>query len=240
VIYLDTLQINKPVEGESQRFPFKLGIIKNGLTLKFENPVTIFAGENGSGKSTLLESLAVACGFPRQGGTTANTIRKTYGTNAIGEEIVIENDNLELSTHMKLSWHMKTKKGYFFRAEYMTDTLSKHFFSNKYLSCSHGEGIMEVARDFFRDGLFILDEPETALSPTSQLALLTLIHENAKKYNAQYIIVTHSPILMGIPDAAFMWITDGKFTLMDYTECPHFQITKTFCDNPQRLLKELQ
>jgi predicted ATPase len=239
MVYLDTVQILTPLGEEADRFPFNLALYKDGLTLKFEKPVTIFAGENGSGKSTLLESLAVACEFPRQGGTVSNAIRKTYGTNYAGDEIEINADNLELSSHMKLSWKLKTRKGYFLRAEYMTETLAQHSMSKKYLSCSHGEGIIEIARDFFKEGIFILDEPETALSPTSQLALLGIIAENAKKYNSQYIVVTHSPILMGIPESDFRWIADGKFTKMNYTNSPHFQITKTFCDNPQRLIIEL-
>jgi predicted ATPase len=240
MIYLDTLQIAPPPRARADGFPFNVPLFRNGLTLKFDRAVTVFAGENGSGKSTLLESLAVACEFPRLGGTVSNAIRKTYGADrATGDEIVINADNLELATIMKLSWRLKTRKGYFLRAEYMTDTLAQHFHSARYLSVSHGEGIIEMVKDFFKDGLFILDEPETALSPTSQLALLALIRENTQKYGAQYIIVTHSPILMGIPESDFRWIDGGTISKMPYTDCPHFQITKAFLNDPQRLIREL-
>ena len=236
MIYLSGVQIEKP---SGVGFPFNLPLYRDGLELGFEKSVTVFAGENATGKSTLLESLAVACGFPRQGGTSANVIRKTYGTDYYGNEIEINADNLDLSNFMRLTWKTKTRKGYFLRAEYMTDTLAQHRAGKKYLSCSHGEGILEIVRDFFRDGIFILDEPETALSPTSQLALTAMIYENAKKYDAQYIIVTHSPIIMGVPDADFRWIADGKIQKMPYTDCPHFHITKSFLDNPRRILQEI-
>ena len=239
-VYLESVQVPKPVGDVGDCFPFTLPLYRNGLDLVFEKPVTVFAGENASGKSTLLESLAVACGFPRQGGTSANIIRKTYGSDYSGNEVEIEPDNLELAKYMRLTWRTRTRRGYFLRAEYMTDTLAQHSMSDKYLSCSHGEGILEIAGDFFKDGLFILDEPETALSPTSQLALLGLIDRNVKMFNAQYIIVTHSPILMGIPGSDFGWIENGAFSRMSYTECPHFQITKAFCNNPKRFIEQLK
>jgi predicted ATPase len=236
MIYLQSVRVEG---GDKNVFPFSLDLYKNGMELDFQNDVTVFAGENGAGKSTLLENLAIACGYPRQGGVYGNTVRKTYGTNYYGEEIEIQPDNLELAQHMTLSWKTRARRGYFLRAEYMSDTIATHRGAKKYLSCSHGEGIIEIVRDFFRDGLFILDEPETALSPTSQIALLGIIAENVKKYDAQYIIVTHSPILIAIPQSTFMWIGGGKFTEMPYSHAPHFQIMRAFCENPERIIDEM-
>jgi predicted ATPase len=237
-IFLKSLNIPKPA-GET-RFPFSIPLFRNGLEVEFKNTVTIFAGENASGKSTLLENLAVACGYPRQGGLYGHTVRKTFGTNTVGDTIEITPDNLELANHMKLTWRTKSHQGYFLRAEYMSETLAQHKAGGRYLSRSHGEGILEIVSDMFRDGLFILDEPETALSPTGQLALLSLIAENVRRYDAQYIIVTHSPILMGIPASDFYWIDGGAFRKMDYTDAPHFQITKAFCDHPARLIDQMK
>jgi len=239
-VLLKQIKIPKPNGEQQDRFPFTLPLYKDGLELNFDKPVTILAGENASGKSTLLESLSVNCGFPIQGGSNGNIGRKTYGTNAYGEEVEIEPDNLDLGKNLHLSWTQRYNgQGFFFRAEYMTETLAQFAKANHYLSCSHGEGLLEVIKDRFRNGLFILDEPETALSPVSQLALISLIYENAKRYFAQYIIVTHSPILMAIPESSFYWIEDGKFNRMHYSECPHFKITKAFCENPDRMIKQL-
>ena len=238
-VLLKQIKIPKPNREHRKRFPYTLPLYKNGLELNFDKSITIFSGENASGKSTLLESLSASCGFPIQGGSYGHTVRKTFGTNIYGEVVEIEPDNLDLGSNMHLFWERKCGQGFFFRAEYMTETLAQFARGNHYLSCSHGEGLLEVIKDRFRDGLFILDEPETALSPISQFALLSLIYENTKKYDAQYIIVTHSPILMAIPDSNFYWIEDGKFNKIHYGECPHFKITKAFCENPERMMRHL-
>lgn len=110
--------------------------------------------------------------------------------------------------------------------------------ADKLLSCSHGEGIIELISGF-KDGLFILDEPESALSPTSLLALNALIYEKAQKHRCQFIIVTHNPILMAITDSDFYWIGNGKVAKMDYKDSPHFSISKMFFENPSRMIENL-
>ena len=236
--YIKEIIIDKPTEGAG-RFPFNIGIFQNGFSLSLDKEVTVIAGENGSGKSTLLESLAAATNFPRQGGVRGqNMLRQSFGMNNMGEQIEINYDNLELSQSMKIRWGARTDRGYFFRSEYMSETMQGHLNARYLLTQSHGEGILELVRDW-RDGLFILDEPESALSPTSLLALAALIYEKAKTFNAQYIIVTHSPILMAIPQSEFHWIGHEKMERMDYKNSPHFSISKAFFDNPHRMINRV-
>ena len=240
MVFLRQVNISKPQQEQQGRFPFSLALFRGGLEIEFSSAVTVFAGENASGKSTLLESLGVTCGFAHQGGQYGHVLRKTFGTNGFGEAIEREFDNLSLADNMRLVWNRRHHAGFFLRAEYMNEAIAQYIAADDYLSCSHGEGLLEVIKDRFKDGLFILDEPETALSPTSQLALLSLIHENAKRFNAQYIIVTHSPILMAIPESDFFWIGDGKLTKTDYRQSTHFVVTKAFCNNPDKLIAQVK
>jgi Predicted ATPase len=239
MVFLRQVSIPSPQREQQGKFPFSLALFRDGLEIEFNNAVTVFAGENASGKSTLLESLGVKCGFAHQGGYYGHTIRKTVGTNGFGEAIERDFDNLSLADNMRLVWNRRHHAGFFLRAEYMSETLAQYVTAEAYLSCSHGEGLLEVIKDKFKEGLFILDEPETALSPTSQLALLSLIHENSKRFNAQYIIVTHSPILMAIPESDFFWIGDGKLTKMDYRQSTPFIVTKAFCNNPDKMIAQV-
>ena len=235
--YIQRVTIGKPCEEKAKSFPFNIEVIKNGLEIKFDKAVTILAGENASGKSTLLESLAVAAGYPKQGGFRGqNMARKNWGLNHYGETIEVDHDNIELSEHLRIQYAQKPQRGYFFRSEYMSETLQLHLFGKRLMTQSHGEGILELIQTQFKDGLFILDEPESALSPTSLLALVSMIHENAKRYNAQYILVTHSPILMSIPGSDFLWIGEGAIKKMDYKSSPHFSISKMFFDSPERMV----
>jgi len=237
MLYIKEVNIPKPEKGWAGRFPFSVPLFANGFNFEFNKSVTIIAGENASGKSTFLESLAVSAGFPRQGGFCGQSmLRKSWGMNSFGDTIEVDFDNLTLAESMRISWAQKPARGYFFRSEFMSETMNLHWNARDLMTQSHGEGILDLIRNSFQDGLFILDEPESALSPTSLLALVALVHQNAKTFNAQYIIVTHSPILMGIPDADFCWIGDGKMQLMLYTHSPHFSISKSFFDNPARMI----
>jgi len=122
----------------------------------------------------------------------------------------------------------------------MSETLSLHgpCRARKYMTCSHGEGILELVSQW-EDGLFILDEPESALSPTSLLALAGIIYHKAKTFKAQYIIVTHSPVLMAIPNSEFHWIDESGIQKMDYKDSPHFSISKAFFENPDRMIEQV-
>jgi len=237
--YIKEIKIPKPTGGQVGKFPFNIGIFAKGFSFKFGKPVTVFAGENASGKSTFLEGLGVKCGFPKQGGVRGqNMLRKSWGMSSRGELVETDFDNLELGEAMSIIWSARPAKGYFFRSEYMSETMSLHLNGKDLLSCSHGEGIIELISKF-RDGLFVLDEPESALSPTSLLALAALVYRNARKYSARYIIVTHNPILMAIPGSDFYWISDEGIEKMSYKNSPHFSISKMFYDNSDRMLGQV-
>ena len=181
--------------------------------LDFNKPVTFFVGENGSGKSTLLEALAVAHGFNPEGGTK-NYVFSTHDTHS------------ELCDAIRISkGYRKEKWGYFLRAEsfYNVATQEEEYAdfahpSAKYHERSHGESFLALAQNNLQpNGLYLFDEPEAALSPQRQLTLLIQIYRCAKE-GAQFFIVTHSPILLGIPDADIYCFDNGSIHLCEYEE----------------------
>lgn len=200
----------------------------------FEKPVTFFVGENGSGKSTLLEALAVAYGFNPEGGTK-NYSFSTYDSHS------------QLYKAVRISkGFRKAKWGYFLRAEsfYNVATKEEEYAdkehpSEKYHERSHGESFLALAQSQLRpNGLYLFDEPEAALSPQRQLTLLVEIHSCAKQ-GAQFIIVTHSPILLGMPDAQILSFDDGTVHKCEYEETESYQITEMFINNRKVLLERL-
>lgn len=206
-------------------------------SLYFSNAITFFVGENGSGKSTLLEAIAVAHGFNPEGGTK-NYLFSTHDTHS------------ELCDAIKLvRGYRKEKWGYFLRAEsfYNVATQEEEYAdfkhpSTRYHEKSHGESFLTLAQNNLRpNGLYLLDEPEAALSPQSQLTLLIEIYRCAKE-GAQFFIATHSPILLGIPDAQILCFDNGSIHTCSYEETESYQITEMFINNRkfvlERLLKE--
>lgn len=200
----------------------------------FEKPVTFFVGENGSGKSTLLEALAVAYGFNPEGGTK-NYSFSTYDSHS------------QLYKAVRISkGFRKAKWGYFLRAEsfYNVATKEEEYAdkehpSEKYHERSHGESFLALAQSQLRpNGLYLFDEPEAALSPQRQLTLLMEIYSCAKK-GAQFIIVTHSPILLGMPDAQILSFDEGTVHKCEYEETESYQITEMFINNRKVLLERL-
>ena len=202
--------------------------------LDFNKPVAFFVGENGSGKSTLLEALAVAHGFNPEGGTK-NYVFSTHDTHS------------ELCDAIRISkGYRKEKWGYFLRAEsfYNVATQEEEYAdfahpSAKYHERSHGESFLALAQNNLQpNGLYLFDEPEAALSPQRQLTLLIQIYRCAKE-GAQFFIVTHSPILLGIPDADIYCFDNGSIHLCEYEETESYQVTEMFINNRQMLLDKL-
>lgn len=202
--------------------------------LVFDKPITFFVGENGSGKSTLLEAIAVALGFNPEGGTR-NYSFSTYDSHS------------SLYQAIKLSKSFrKAMCGYFLRAEsfYNVATKEEEYAdighpSEKYHEKSHGESFLALTQKQLRpDGLYLFDEPEAALSPQRQLTLLMEIYECAKN-GSQFIIATHSPILLGIPDAQILSFDDGKIHPCKYEDTESFRITEMFINNRERILRML-
>ncbi|MBS5063068.1 MAG: AAA family ATPase [Hungatella hathewayi] len=202
--------------------------------LEFLRPVTFLVGENGSGKSTLLEAIAVAYGFNPEGGTR-NYSFSTYDSHS------------ELCEALKISrGYRKANWGYFLRAESFYNVATKELEysdsehpSKKYHEKSHGESFLALAQSQLRaNGVYLFDEPEAALSPQRQLTLLMEIHECARR-GAQFIIVTHSPILLGMPDAEIMTFDDGMIHSCEYEDTDSYQVTEMFINNRKQVLDRL-
>ena len=212
----------------------EIDAIKGLEELIFHNSITFFVGENGSGKSTLLEALAVACGFNPEGGTK-NYIFSTYDSHSQLHEAI-----------RVVKGYRQAKWGYFLRAEsfYNVATKEEEYAdwehpSEKYHEKSHGESFLALAQNNMNpNGLYLFDEPEAALSPQRQLTLLMQIYRCAKE-GAQFIIVTHSPILLGIPDADIYCFDNGCIHLCEYEDTESYQVTEMFINNRQMLLDRL-
>ena len=202
--------------------------------IDFMKPITLFVGENGSGKSTLLEAIAVAHGFNPEGGTK-NYCFSTHDT------------HLELCNAITIAkGYRKEKWGYFLRAEsfYNVATQEEEYAdfahpSEEYHNRSHGESFLKMVQNNIQpNGLYFLDEPEAALSPQRQLTLLAEIYRCASD-GAQFIIATHSPILLGIPNAEIFSFDNGKIHTCRYEETESYKVTELFINNRKRLLENL-
>ena len=212
----------------------EIDAIKGVDKLAFHNPITFFVGENGSGKSTLLEAIAVSYGFNPEGGTK-NYSFSTYDSHS------------ELCDAIRIAKGVRRpKSGYFLRAEsfYNVATKEQEYAdithpSEKYHEKSHGESFLAIAQNYMReDGIYIFDEPEAALSPQRQLTLLMEIYKCAKE-GAQFLIVTHSPILLGIPGADIYTFDEGKIHLCEYEDTDSYIVTEMFINNRDNLLYRL-
>jgi len=202
--------------------------------LEFHDKVTFIVGENGTGKSTILEGIAVAYGFNPEGGTR----NFNFSTNDTHSDL---HKNLKLVKGVK-----RPNDGFFLRAESfynMATNIDNTGASGSYggislHSQSHGESFLSVIRNRFSGhGLYILDEPEAALSPSRQMSLLVFMDELIKQ-GSQFIIATHSPIIMAYPDSIVYELNDG-IKEVNYKDTEHYKITKAFLENPERMLKTL-
>jgi predicted ATPase len=212
----------------------RIRAIKKLRTLSFRKPVTIFSGENGSGKSTLLEAIAKNYGFNEEGGTL-NMRFETY------------NDTSELNEAIMLGKGGMRRFGYFFRAESFYNVASEYENlraykggdrAPEYHSMSHGESFMEFITGFDTPGLFILDEPEAALSPNRQMELLLFMNRMVQ-LGAQFIIVTHSPILLSFPDAEIFNFTNDGLKKISYEETDSYKIMELFINHKDSILNSL-
>lgn len=216
-------------------YPFSLPVVKNLQRTIFHPHVTYIVGENGSGKSTLLEALAISQGFNAEGGS----INFNFDTN---------------STHSNLHEYMriakgfkKPKTGFFLRAESFYNVATEidelgviDSYGNKSLhEQSHGEAFLALMTNRFgNQGLYILDEPEAALSPNRQMSILSLIHTLVKQ-GSQFIISTHSPILLSYPGSIIYEIDDNGLQKTTYEETNTYEVSKRFLNNYQMMLDVL-
>lgn len=240
-LYLREIRLNREkLDGES--YLAGLPVVRHLKRLSLRSPVTFLIGENGTGKSTLLEAVAVNCGFNPEGGTrnfhfsTADTHSSLYEAITVTKGV------------------LRPKDGFFLRAESFynlatnIDELSREGLGRPIVESyggvslhrqSHGESFLSLVMNRFGgNGLYLLDEPEAALSPCRQMSLLTAIHDLVKE-NSQFLIATHSPILMAYPGAEIYELSEKGIRLTGYEETEHYQLTKRFLEEPHRMLQLL-
>lgn len=233
-IYLEKEKIEN-----GNKYPFNIEALKNFDSLDFTAPVTFFTGENGTGKSTLIEAIASTLGLNKEGGTQ-NFLYTTKNTTS------------ELSNYLRIITFKKAKTKFFLRAESFYNFSTEvqrlveedgyadlyKFYGGNLHQCSHGESFLKLVQNRFTDhGLYILDEPEAALSPQRQMTLLYLM-DNLVKEGSQFIIATHSPILLSYRDAE---IFDFNHNLkkIKYKDTDIYLTYKMYLDNPERMQEKL-
>ena len=236
---LEVLRDRLPADSYTLAIP----ALRSLENLDFPCPVTFFTGENGSGKSTLLEAVAVAYGFNPEGGTR-NFQFSTRDTHS------------DFSSALRLRKGVKKPQdGFFLRAESFYNVASKvddyaaesigrinylDYYGGRSLHCqSHGESFLALMQNRFHgNSIFILDEPEAALSPQRQLTALLMIGRLAKE-GSQFIIATHSPILLGLPGAQILCFDDGDLHPIAYEETEVYQVMEMFINSRKALLEKL-
>jgi|SRR5262245_2734472 len=241
--YIREVSLKRDEISNYERYPFSVPAVRELYGLEFHTDVTFIVGENGCGKSTLLEAIAVAWGFNPEGGT----VNFRFSTRA---------SHSRLHEHLRLVKSIRRPKdGFFLRAEsyfnVATDIermdaepsfgppIINSYGGRSLHEQSHGESFLAlVMHRFGGNGLYILDEPEAALSPTRQLAVVRRIHQLVED-NSQFIIATHSPILMAYPRAKIFLLDRTGFTEVRYQDTEHYAVTKEFLANPARMLDQL-
>jgi len=208
--------------------------LRQNKSIALNKNITFFVGENGTGKSTLLEAIAIAYGFNAEGGT----VNFRFSTKAT---------HSELWKHLLLVKRGYAQDGFFLRAEsfYNLATniddiqMADNYGGKSLHDQSHGESFLAVVKNRFRgQGLYILDEPEAALSPMRLLTLMIEI-DTLVKADSQFIISTHSPLLMAMPGSEIFQLSATGIDKVDYRETEHYQITKGFLDDPERMMYHL-
>ncbi|QNR83752.1 AAA family ATPase [Pedobacter riviphilus] len=223
-------------------YPFNIPCLKSFEKLDFHPNVTFFTGENGIGKSTLTEAIAVYLGFNAEGGGKNFNFKSTATHSALHDYLIMTKG------------YKKIKDGYFLRGESFynvaseIDKLDEEPGAPKIIDSyggislheqSHGESFWSVFMNrFWGNGVYILDEPESALSATKQIAMLSKINNLVGK-NAQFIIATHSPILLSYPNAWIYEMTENKIARVKYEESEVYRVYKSFLDHPQRILDNI-
>ena len=218
--------------------------LNKGLDLSLKTNVSFFVGENGSGKSTVLEGIAEQCGFSLRGGNRNHNLNTGWRFNGY---------ETPLARAMQLFWSPKrVNEGFFMRAESffnfasyidelaVDDSRILNAYGGRSLhEQSHGESFLALFNNQFESGIYLLDEPEAALSPARILAFMSIIHELDKSGRAQFIIATHSPMLICYPGATIYQFGEDGVHETTYEDTEHFYLTKSFLNNPELYLRHL-
>ena len=234
-LYLRSIGLRRGRVRSFDEYPFSLPAVRTLREIELRSPVTFLVGENGSGKSTLLEAVASSFGFNPEGGSRNMMFATRPSESGLHEY-------LELARGYK-----RPADGFFLRAESFFNVATEvdrleatSWYGGKSLhEQSHGESFLAVFMDrFYGGGFYILDEPEAALSPSRQLSVLTRMHDLVRQ-RSQFLIATHSPILMGYPGADILLLDEDGIRRVEYEETEHYFITREFLQNRERMLREL-
>jgi predicted ATPase len=235
------IMVKNEIGKDTKKYPFNIPLIRNLKKISFKMPVTFIIGENGTGKSTLLEAIAVSYGFNPEGGSknfdfkTKETHSELYKYLIIGKSFNIINDGYFLRGESFYNVASNIDK----LAEEDGPLLYDSYGGKSLHDQSHGESFLSLLDNRLSgNGVYIFDEPETALSPMKILNLLVIIDDLVKN-NSQFIISTHSPILMAYPKAEIYEIKSNKLILTKYEDTNHYSITKYFMLNYKRMINEL-
>src|SRR5712672_4652868 len=223
-IWLDPSRID-----DRAAYPFCLPFLHDDFELSFDRPITIIVGENGTGKSTLLEGIAVLAGYDEAGGGK--------GYMPVDHSDAIEAMGGELSEALRASWLPKITNGWFFRAESFfsvaRDLDAVGSLTADFLSYSHGEGFMRLFEERCqRQGIFIFDEPESALSPARQIEFLKLMYRMEQSTICQVIMATHAPMLMAYPNACLLRLSKDGLEPVTVEQTDHYKVMREFCNDP--------
>ena len=227
-VWLDPSRIT-----EREAYPFCLPVLHDDFEVRFDRAITIIVGENGAGKSTLLEGIAALAGYDEAGGGK--------GYMPVDHSDALEEMGGQLSTALRASWLPKITHGWFFRAESFfsvaryLDRAARE--SNgrppDFLSYSHGEGFLRFFEERCqRQGIFIFDEPESALSPSRQIEFLKLMRRMDDIGHCQIIMATHSPMLMAYPNARLLRLSKYGLEPVSVKETDHYKVMREFCEDP--------
>lgn len=220
-------------EAPDEGYPWDLPAVRFVDHLVPHPKVTFLVGDNGTGKSTLVEAIAVVAGFNAEGGN------RNYQFSSRSTES-------DLHEHLELAWGTRPDKGWFLRAEsfynvatYIDDNVSPYFGGRSFHEQSHGQSFIDLALARFRPGgFYLLDEPEAALSFHGCLRMLRIIHDTVQA-GGQFVIATHSPVLLAYPDAAIFQLSDSGIEMRKYDDVESVELWRDFLEAPDRFLRHL-
>jgi predicted ATPase len=236
--YLRRIWLDADRVSDRTAYPFCLPYLQNDFELSFNRSITIIVGENGTGKSTLLEGIAVLAGYDEAGGGK--------GYRPVDHSKALEKMGGQLSQALRAAWLPKITNGWFFRAEsffsvarYQDEVNSEHIPGvppgrpPDFLSHSHGEGFLRFFEERCqKQGIFIFDEPESALSPARQIEFLKLMGRMEASQKCQIIMATHSPMLMAYPNARLLRLSKYGLEPVTIEQTDHYKVMREFCTDP--------
>lgn len=238
--YLRRILIEPERSLDRASYPGNLPIFAADFSIDFTTPITIIVGENGTGKSTLLEAIGALAGYDEAGGGK--------GYRPVDHSGALDKSGAALASAFRAQWLPKVTAGWFFRAESFysvaryLDEAAREPLSGPapdFLSWSHGEGFMRFFEErCSRQGLYLFDEPESALSPKRQIEFLGLLGRMHETDEIQVVMATHSPLLMACPHARLLRITRFGLEECDFRDTDHFKMIRAFCGDPEGFIAE--